>query len=180
MPKTLPNIKEEILETTRRMVLEKGYNKISIRDIAKECGIATGTFYNYFRSKQAIVSATLAEDWAMMTKMIKMRTKVDMPPVKQLETVFFELKHMMNQVHQLWEEGLPDNFESETMNKMQRIKTQLRIDFAGTVRDIIHGHVEPEREEFLSEFISRVFFTYAYKKDSDFDDMRFVLEKFIK
>ena len=119
MPKTLPNIKEEILETTRRMVLEKGYNKISIRDIAKECGIATGTFYNYFRSKQAIVSATLAEDWAMMTQMIKMRTKVDMPPVKQLETVFFELKHMMNQVHQLWAEGLPDNFESETMNKMQ-------------------------------------------------------------
>jgi AcrR family transcriptional regulator len=133
----------------RRMVLEKGYNKISIRDIAKECGIATGTFYNYFRSKQAIVSALLAEDWAMMERMIKAHTQMEAPPINQLETVFFELKYMMIQVHQLWAEGLPDDFGSETMNKMKMIKTQLHIDFARIVRDIIHGHTDPEREEFF-------------------------------
>jgi AcrR family transcriptional regulator len=180
MPKILPdNIKEEILSTTRRMVIENGYNKVSIRDIAKECGIATGTFYNYFRSKQEILSALLAGDWDRMQRYITSLTAdSSLPPIRQLEEIFHSLKDMMRAVHQLWALGFPDDFMSESMNKMALIKRQLRTDMSKTIARIIHSHVEEEKESFLADFIARMFFSYAYEESSRFNDLRFVLEKF--
>lgn len=181
MPKILPdNIKEEILTTTRRLVMECGYNKISIRDIAKACGIASGTFYNYFKSKQAVLSALLADDWNRMQVFLNTQSiSSDKPVVNQLEQVFTSLKAMMISVHELWALGFPDDFASETMNKMAQIKRQLRINFAQTVQQIIHGHVDPEREAFLSSFLARMFFSYAYEESSSFDDIRFIIERII-
>jgi len=179
MPKLLPdNIKEEILATTRRMVIEHGYNKVSIRDIARECGIATGTFYNYFRSKQEILSALLAGDWDRMQKYItSLPADSSLPPINQLEVIFHSLKDMMRAVHQLWALGFPDDFMSESMNRMAHIKRQLRTDMANTVARIIHGHVDSAKEAFIAEFIARIFFSYAYEESSRFEDLRFVLEK---
>lgn len=181
MPKMLPdNIKEEILATTRRLVIERGYNKISIRDIAKASGIASGTFYNYFDSKQAVLSALLADDWNRMQTFLKTQsTTSDLAVIEQLEQVFSNLKAMMLSVHELWALGFPDDFASETMNKMAQIKRQLRIDFAQTIRKTIQGHTEPEREEFLSGFIARMFFSYAYEPNSSFEDIRFIIKRII-
>jgi AcrR family transcriptional regulator len=179
MPKILPdNIKEEILSTTRRMVIENGYSKVSIRDIAKECGIATGTFYNYFRSKQEILSALLAGDWDRMQRYItSLTTDGSLPPIRQLEGIFHSLKNMMRAVHQLWALGFPDDFMSESMNKRALIKRQLRADIAKTIARIIHSHVDEEKEAFLADFIARMFFSYAYEESSQFDDLKFILEK---
>ena len=181
MPKILPdNIKEEILSTTRRLVMERGYNKISIRDIAKACGIASGTFYNYFKSKQAVLSALLADDWNRMQTFLNTQSiSADRPVINQLEEVFTSLKAMMISVHELWALGFPDDFASETMNRMAQIKRQLRIDFAQTIRQIIQGHTEPEREAFLSGFLARMFFSYAYESNSSFEDIRFIIERII-
>jgi AcrR family transcriptional regulator len=182
MPKMLPdNLKEEILTTTRRMVIEHGYNKVSIRDIARECGIATGTFYNYFRSKQEILSALLAGDWDRMQRYIAtLPEDSNLSPVRQLEEIFNSLKVMMRAVHQLWALGFPDDFMSESMNKMAHIKRQLRADMASTITLIIHGHVDKAKELFLADFIARTFFSYAYEESSRFEDISFVLEILIK
>ena len=43
--------KQEILETAMKLFAEKGYEKTSISDIAKEIGVAQGLCYRYFPSK---------------------------------------------------------------------------------------------------------------------------------
>lgn len=48
-------VKKEILEKSVSLFKEKGYSKISIEQIAKETGIAKGTFYNYFTTKTDIL-----------------------------------------------------------------------------------------------------------------------------
>ncbi len=181
MPKILPdNLKEQILATTRCLVLEQGYNNISIRDIAKACGIASGTFYNYFRSKQAVLSALLADDWSRMRGALSTSAESSEEPViNQLEPVFTNLKAMMLNVHELWAMGFPDDFASEAMNKLSHIKRQLRIDLTQTIRQIIHGHTPPERETFISDFLARMFFSYAYEKDSRFENLWHVIERII-
>ena len=52
MPKLLDNIKEKAIEEARREMLSDGYRAMTIRRVAKELGIATGTLYNYFPSKE--------------------------------------------------------------------------------------------------------------------------------
>ncbi len=181
MPKILPdNIKEQILTTTRRLVIECGYSKVAIRDIARECGIATGTFYNYFQSKQEILSALLSDDWDKMQRSMKAQTlNANLPPIYQLEVIFIDLKEMMRSVHQLWALGFPDDLATESRDKMTQIKKQLRSELGETISSIIHGHADPSRETFLVSFIVGIFFSYAYDQNSDFDDLKFVLEKLI-
>lgn len=47
--------RKEILETAERLFLKKGYTKTTVNDILKEIGIAKGTFYHYFKSKEEVM-----------------------------------------------------------------------------------------------------------------------------
>jgi len=49
--------KKEILDTAERLFRIKGYDKCTIMDIIKEVGIAKGTFYHYFKSKEEVLDA---------------------------------------------------------------------------------------------------------------------------
>ena len=44
--------KNEILDTAEILFEEKGYDKCSVNDILNRIGIAKGTFYHYFKSKE--------------------------------------------------------------------------------------------------------------------------------
>ncbi|WP_139991813.1 TetR/AcrR family transcriptional regulator [Paenibacillus paridis] len=49
--------KNEILDTAEALFHSKGYDKTTINDILKEIGIAKGTFYYYFKSKEEVMDA---------------------------------------------------------------------------------------------------------------------------
>ncbi len=49
------SVKTKILKASRRLLLEQGYNKTTIRQIIKECDIKIGTVYHYFKNKEDIL-----------------------------------------------------------------------------------------------------------------------------
>lgn len=51
--------KTEILDTAKTLFLSKGYDKTTINDILKTIGIAKGTFYHYFKSKEEVMEAVV-------------------------------------------------------------------------------------------------------------------------
>ncbi|KQO17385.1 TetR/AcrR family transcriptional regulator [Paenibacillus sp. Leaf72] len=51
--------KNEILDTAEMLFYTKGYNKTTINDILQEIGIAKGTFYYYFKSKEEVMDAII-------------------------------------------------------------------------------------------------------------------------
>ena len=63
MPKIIPNIRSRILQSARRQLAEGGYPSLSLRGVAKDCGIALGTTYHYFQNKQDLAIEVLREDW---------------------------------------------------------------------------------------------------------------------
>lgn len=52
--------KEQILEAATKLILKKGYSHTSVGDITNEMGIAKGSFYTYFKSKNLLLK-TIAE-----------------------------------------------------------------------------------------------------------------------
>lgn len=52
--KTGDERKKDIMKTAMHLFTEKGYEKTSLRDIAKEANIALGLCYHYFDSKQKL------------------------------------------------------------------------------------------------------------------------------
>jgi len=71
MPKLIENAREHILETAEKMLFQVGYQGFKIREIAKRCGIASGTIFNYFASKEMLVTAIMARDWDNLLADIK-------------------------------------------------------------------------------------------------------------
>ena len=63
MPKILDSMREQLLTAARRQIESCGYAKTTIRSVAAECGIAVGTVYNYFPSKDVLIATFLSEDW---------------------------------------------------------------------------------------------------------------------
>jgi len=52
--------KNEILDAAERMFSQKGYHAVSMSDIAEEAEFATGTLYNFFKSKEKMYRALFA------------------------------------------------------------------------------------------------------------------------
>lgn len=53
--------RERILDVARRLFAENGFEATTTRDIAQAAEIATGTLFNYFTTKEAIVACLAAE-----------------------------------------------------------------------------------------------------------------------
>lgn len=59
--------RQAILDAARRVFAQLGYETASVRDIVRGTELASGTFYNYFKSKEEVFEA-LADDGARRFK----------------------------------------------------------------------------------------------------------------
>jgi AcrR family transcriptional regulator len=53
--------RSELIDCAQKLFYSKGYESTSVRDIVDAAGVAKGTFYYYFDSKQAILEAVVDE-----------------------------------------------------------------------------------------------------------------------
>ena len=49
MPKIIENVKQKLMDETRRQIAECGYDAVTVRSVAKACEIGIGTVYNWNR-----------------------------------------------------------------------------------------------------------------------------------
>ena len=84
--------KQELLKIAYRMFIEKGYENTSIDEIIAEAGIAKGTYYYYFESKEATLEAVIE----MMIEEEVGRTKAvletSLPVPQKLVSVIYSLR----------------------------------------------------------------------------------------
>ena len=63
MPKVLGISENKILDVADKILREEGYKELSVRKVANLCGIAVGTFYLYFPSKDDLVANAILRSW---------------------------------------------------------------------------------------------------------------------
>ena len=63
MPKIIENLEHKLIAEAQKQVEEAGYEALTIRSVAKGCGVGIGTVYNYFPSKDDLVASWLLRDW---------------------------------------------------------------------------------------------------------------------
>ncbi len=63
MPKVIEELRKKIIEVTKDELNLVGYSNLKLRNIAHYCGVAVGTLYNYFPSKEALIGSIISLDW---------------------------------------------------------------------------------------------------------------------
>jgi AcrR family transcriptional regulator len=91
MPKIIENLKERLIAEAKRQLEESGYSAVTIRSVAKACGVGVGTVYNYFPSKEALIATHLLEDWNMCVHRITQTAQCATEPQPVLECIYQQL-----------------------------------------------------------------------------------------
>ena len=63
--------KREILSAARELLAETDINGASVKSIAQRAGIATGTFYLYFKNKDALIDTMMKEIYQELLELLK-------------------------------------------------------------------------------------------------------------
>lgn len=155
MPKTLTNVKEDILAVTRQMIKENGYSELNIRNIASRCGVATGTVYNYYSSKDEIITEILLTEWKLMLRRIDQNSKTSTSPlIERLETIYKELNSFMINVHGKWFQTIQlVNTEYITVSKLSEKKKLLRDQISEKVSALI---IPGEEKNFIPQEVTDI------------------------
>ncbi|HHQ8914742.1 TPA: TetR/AcrR family transcriptional regulator [Bacillus cereus] len=144
--------RKEILETAERLFLTKGYTKTTVNDILKEIGIAKGTFYHYFKSKEEVMDEIIMR--IIKEDVAKAKVIVSNPNIPVLEKLFRVLMEqspksgdvkdkMIEQFHQ------PNNAEMHQKSLVQSII-----------------HLSPVLTEILEQGIEEGIFSTSYPQET--------------
>jgi AcrR family transcriptional regulator len=102
MPKLIENAKELILETSEKLLFEVGYKGFNIREVANRCGIATGTIFNYFASKEMLIASIIANDWADYLENIKRECSLASDITSGVSDIYKGIEAFSNKYESIW------------------------------------------------------------------------------
>lgn len=77
--------RNEIIDTAAFLFMEKGYDRCSVNDILNKIGIAKGTFYHYFKSKEDVLDAAVDKmSEQILAQVQEIAGKKDIPPADRI------------------------------------------------------------------------------------------------
>ena len=91
MPKIIENLKDRLIAEAEKQIVESGYAAVTIRSVAKACGVGVGTVYNYFPSKEALIATHLLIDWRLCVDTITSTAERATDPKPVLQCIYQQL-----------------------------------------------------------------------------------------
>ncbi len=121
----LENREEAIIESARAILNEKGFSKTTMAEIARAAGVADGTVYIYFKNKEDLARAVLAQFYDKLTETAQTGVDKRSGSIAKLK---FLARHHMSRVMDNWRilEMLPlidmkmDSYEGSDLYKLNR------------------------------------------------------------
>jgi len=77
-----------ILDAALKTFVKRGYPDTKVAEIAAGAGVAEGTLYNYFQSKEDLLLALFDEKWSMIISEISRKIQRLDDPNKKLKAIF--------------------------------------------------------------------------------------------
>jgi len=107
--------KADILNCGRELFISKGFKDTNVAEITKMAGIATGTFYNYYPSKDKLFMEIYLEENVKLKKSIMESVDLEADPINVMkEMMFLNLKGMRsNPILKEW-------YNKDVFNKIEQ------------------------------------------------------------
>ncbi|MFB9276200.1 TetR/AcrR family transcriptional regulator [Cohnella cellulosilytica] len=125
--------KERIVRHAIQLFKEKGYDNVTVDEITKICGIAKGTFFNYFPKKESVLLHLVNSYAERMDEIVGQHREGDLKD--RLLKIFGELMHIYVQHADLLRFALIETIKS-AMESHEEGLTNLSV-FQETVRDML-------------------------------------------
>ena len=166
MPKIIDSLRENILLEAQKQVLTQGYSQTTIRSVAGACGIAVGTIYNYFPSKNVMIASFMLADWQDALERMRSGCLAQQSPAGVLEAIYGGLRAYRAKFAPLFSDSDAEKNAGSVFKQRHR---QLRAQLAELVRPVCGGC---DNSEFTALFIAEALLSWTddeceYKQLSD-------------
>jgi AcrR family transcriptional regulator len=149
--------REQILKISLRLFAANGYHKTKISDIVGEAGVAQGTFYWYFPSKEAIALEIIQNGQQHLLKVIaqgyRQTTGTVQDAVKSSEKLFkdlFQFAEENKDLIKLLLNGVETEASVAAIIKETWIKVE--VSFNNNIKRAIELGILPENDPSCSEY----------------------------
>ena len=105
MPKIIENLPQRLADEARRQIEESGFSAMTVRSVAKACGVGVGTVYNYYPSKEALVATFMLEDWKVCIGAIQRVSEEAQLPKVVLQTMYDRLLLFIRQYEPIFRDS---------------------------------------------------------------------------
>ncbi len=92
----------QILTEACRLFATRGFDGVSVRDIAEGCGISKATLYHYFPDKDAMLRPLVLGATKAIYERVSRRIDTDAPPLAQLRCFMVETAAFFEQFRWAW------------------------------------------------------------------------------
>lgn len=169
MPKIIENIRENILENGKLMLLEGNFNDFNIRNLAKKCGLGLGTFYNYFSNKEELAYHIFKYDWDKTLYMADELKDSEIPLKEKLRSIYSSMETFIGQYMSIFKEIAGDAVKTCPNNYYKDIAIKLEeIIIKEKNKGNIKSDILPAK---LSNFILVNMFNYIRTRIMSFDEL---------
>ena len=166
MPKIIENLEHKLIAEARHQIETSGYGALTIRDLAKACGVGVGTVYNYFSSKEELVASHLLEDWKQCITAITAVSGCSDAPKPVLLCIYDQLVSFARRHEVIFRDESAAASFSGSFNKYHGM---LRTQLAQPLRKF-------SETDFAAEFLAEALLTWTMAGKT-FDEIYGMMEK---
>ena len=166
MPKIIKDLESRLIEEAKRQISESGYGAVTIRSVAKGCGVGVGTVYNYFPSKDTLLATYMLKDWQHCTTVINAVSAYSDTPRTVVRCIYDQLLDYV-QLHRaiFRDEAAGASFAGSFSHYHAMLRSQL----AFPLRKFCES-------EFAADFVAESLLTWTMA-GTDFDTLYGMIEK---
>jgi TetR/AcrR family transcriptional regulator, fatty acid metabolism regulator protein len=124
-----------ILDAALKTFVRRGYPDTKVAEIAYEAGVAEGTLYNYFPSKEDLLLALFDEKWSGIIDEIKTKISRLDDPNKKLKAIFSLVVRMFKKNRQLAELFMVDIKQSSIF--MNNYTINRIVEFLDLIEEVL-------------------------------------------
>ena len=168
MPKIIEEPELRLSEEARRQVEENGYGSLTIRSVAKACGVGVGTVYNYFPSKESLAASYMLRDWKSCYAVLCSRCAGAQDAKAALFAVYDQLRSFRKAHSGLFrDEDAKGSFSAFSGKFHARLRQELAVPLRSLCAD-----------DFTAEFLAEALLTWAVD-GQEFEPLYSVLAKIV-
>ncbi len=168
MPKIIENLKDRLILEAKQQIEQSGYGAVTIRSIAKGCGVGVGTVYNYFPSKEALIATHLLEDWKNCIGAIEAVSSGSETAEPVMRCIYGQLTEFASRHSAIFrDESAAASFAGAFSQYHHRLRSQL----AAPLRKFCSG-------DFVSAFLAESLLTWTMA-GMPFDEIYEILKKLL-
>lgn len=170
MAKIIEKVYETVLKEGKKILLEEGYTKMTLRLVASKANIATGTIYNYFPSKDVLVAKIMWEDWTALSNELLKELSTSNDAISGIEKIFMMLKKYTGIYELAWK-------EYGGSLSLQGDRHKILVKQLSSYIDDLFRKFDISNENNLSLFISEIILNAGSRDDVTFGDIKpFILK----